>query len=44
MAENMNPKDPAGDESAHDNKKDDINNTGNKPQEFPVKGYRWEAA
>ena len=33
MAENMNPKDPAGDESAHDNKKDDINNTGNKPQE-----------
>ena len=34
MAENMNPKDPAGDESAHDKRNDDKNNTGNKPEEF----------
>ena len=33
MAENMNPKDPAGDDSAHDKKNDDKNNAGNKPEE-----------
>ena len=37
MAENMNPKDPAGDESAHDKTKNDKNNTGNKPEEFPLR-------
>ena len=37
MAENMNPKDPAGDDSAHDKKNDDKNNTGNKPEDLPLR-------
>ena len=37
MAENIIPNDPAGDESAHDKKNDDKNNTGNKPQEVPLR-------
>ena len=37
MAENIIPNDPAGDESAHDKKNDDKNNTGNKPEEFQLR-------